>query len=351
MLCLLIVLSKRFHVVLTSDRVAQIQQVHVGNIPRIGGLAIALAIPAAAMNFLASSEHPLLYSMMFAASPVFIFGLIEDCTHQVSVLIRLWAALLSGVVACLIFKVSLNSIGIDWIDTLLINPLIAIAFTAFATAGLCSSMNMLDGLNGLASTVAMMLLAAMGVLTYKVGASRDTLDIILLIECAIVGFWLFNWPWGKLFLGDGGAYLLGFLVAWIAILLSHQYSQISPFAFLVICAYPIIETLFSIARRLGHQKRVGQPDQKHLHHWVLFHVKYTCKVPIKFANPAAGLLSALLAIPGAILGLINSQSTPWQIAYFLLLCLAYSLLYATLQRAGKKRASLADFVAINGKMN
>ena len=337
LICWFILASKRFHVSLTSDRITQIQQVHTGSVPRIGGLAIALAMPFASFNFFASSDHPLLYNMMLASTPVFVFGIIEDCTHQVSVPIRLWSAILSGVLACFILKVSLNSIGIGFIDQLLAIPMIAIAFTAFATAGLASSINMLDGLNGLSTTVTMIALSAMGLLAFEAGGSRDLIDIILLIEFAIAGFWLFNWPWGKIFLGDGGAYLLGFLLAWVAIVLRHQHPNISAFALLVICSYPIIETLFSMIRRLGVKMKVGQPDQQHLHHWVLFHVKHSGKIAPSYANSVAGILCALLAIPGALLGLSNSGSTPWQIGYIVLLCLGYSLLYGALQKSAKKQ--------------
>jgi UDP-N-acetylmuramyl pentapeptide phosphotransferase/UDP-N-acetylglucosamine-1-phosphate transferase len=308
-------------------------------------------MPFAAINFFDSSDHPLLYNMMLASTPVFVFGIIEDCTHQVSVLIRLWSALLSGVLACFVLKVSLNSIGIEFIDQLLAIPMIAIAFTAFATAGLASSINMLDGLNGLSTTVTMIALAAMGLLAFEARGSRELIDIILLIEFAIAGFWLFNWPWGKLFLGDGGAYLLGFLLAWVATVLRYQHSSISAFALLVICSYPIIETLFSMVRRLSVKMKMGQPDQHHLHHWVLFHVKHSAKIAPAYANSVAGMLCALLAIPGAILGLSNSGSTPWQIGYFVLLCLGYSLLYGALQQSARKQmaADAAGRVSRQGK--
>ena len=337
--CALILATQSLHGRFTSPLLNSVQRVHEGSVPRIGGLAIALAMPIAAFNFFASSEHPLLYNMMLASSPVFLFGLIEDCTGQVSVLIRLWAALLSGVLACFILQASLHSVGIGWLDDLLANHMIAIAFTAFATAGIASSMNMLDGLNGLSTTVTMIVLAAMGLLAHQAGGSRDLIDIMLLIECAVLGFWLFNWPWGKLFLGDGGAYLLGFLLAWVAILLRQQHPQISAFALLNICAYPVIETCFSMVRRVGLKMHMGRPDQQHLHHQILFYVKHQLRVPQRYANSLAGIASALLAIPGAILGLIDSHSTPWQIGYFALLCALYSLLYSALQKSAQKQAA------------
>ncbi|HWJ95547.1 MAG TPA: glycosyl transferase, partial [Telluria sp.] len=72
-------------------------------------------------------------------------------------------------------------------------------------------------------------------------------------------------PFGRLFLGDGGAYLLGFLTAWLAVMLSYRNPDVSVWAPLLACAYPVFETLFSIVRRLGNGTHPFEPDDRHLH--------------------------------------------------------------------------------------
>jgi UDP-N-acetylmuramyl pentapeptide phosphotransferase/UDP-N-acetylglucosamine-1-phosphate transferase len=160
---------------------------------------------------------------------------------------------------------------------------------------------------------------------------------------AILGFWLFNWPWGKLFLGDGGAYLIGFLIAWMAILLSSRNPAISAFAPLLICAYPIIETLFSIARRIHFKKRMGQPDQRHLHHLVLFLVKYRLNVSQRWANALAGILTSLVCLPPIALALNMPSDRDALITSFAVMILAYWALYGLLQSQSKVIAKTSSY--------
>jgi UDP-N-acetylmuramyl pentapeptide phosphotransferase/UDP-N-acetylglucosamine-1-phosphate transferase len=80
-----------------------------------------------------------------------------------------------------------------------------------------------------------------------------------------LGFMLLNYPFGKIFLGDAGAYFVGFLVAWVALLLPMRNEEISPWASLLVCAYPIVEVLYSMARRMKAQLKAGEPDNLHLH--------------------------------------------------------------------------------------
>ncbi len=77
---------------------------------------------------------------------------------------------------------------------------------------------------------------------------------------------MYNYPRGLVFLGDGGAYLIGFWVASLSVLLVYRHQEISPSFALLINIYPIIETLFSIYRRRIHQgKCPGQADRLHFH--------------------------------------------------------------------------------------
>jgi len=92
------------------------------------------------------------------------------------------------------------------------------------------------------------------------------LYLCLVMTAAILGFFVWNYPRGLIFLGDGGAYLIGFWVAIISILLVARHNNISAWFALLINAYPILETLFTIYRRKIHQgKNPGLPDGIHFH--------------------------------------------------------------------------------------
>jgi UDP-N-acetylmuramyl pentapeptide phosphotransferase/UDP-N-acetylglucosamine-1-phosphate transferase len=205
-------------------------------------------------------------------------------------------------------------------------------------------MNLIDGLNGLAATVSMLIFVALAVLADQVG-DQELYQSSLVIAAVVLAFWFLNWPWGKLFLGDGGAYLLGFLIAWIGILVADRNPVVSPFAILLICAYPIIETLSSMVRRVVYNKHMGQPDQQHLHHLVLFYVKHVMHIPLRWANSVAGLLTSLVCIPPILLALLTPSEPIALMFSFVLMCVAYSALYVTLKSAVQRLVRQQDLPA------
>ena len=119
------------------------------------------------------------------------------------------------------------------------------------------------------------------------------------ILCAVTfaGFYLVNWPWGRIFLGDGGSYLGGFIVAWFCVLLTHRNQTVSPFAALLICAHPISETLTSIGRRFMTGSSIGQADNRHLHNLVNAKLLPLVSGHLKVSNSLTGLLMACLTAP------------------------------------------------------
>lgn len=264
---IVILMSQRWHGAYTFDRAAGIQKFHAKPVPRIGGVGIAFGLvissvfmPVFGLNFFST----LAWQLIGAASIVFFFGVLEDVTARVGVSTRFLATLASGVLAWWLLGVSLQSVGIEPIDAALGIAVVSVAFTAFAMAGLTNAINIIDGFHGLAAGSVIGLLAIFGALAIQVG------DLRLAVFCGLVvattlGFFVVNYPFGKLFLGDGGAYLLGFLLAAIAVLLPERNPNVSPWASLLICAYPVAETLFSIVRRMKAGLGIGNPDRAHLH--------------------------------------------------------------------------------------
>jgi len=110
-----------------------------------------------------------------------------------------------------------------------------------------------------------LMLACLGYVGFQV----DDLLVVMLAVAgvgAVLGFFVWNFPLGLIFLGDGGAYFLGFYVAEVAILLVARNAEVSPLFPLLVCIYPIFETLFSIYRKKFLRKMSpGVPDGVHLH--------------------------------------------------------------------------------------
>jgi UDP-N-acetylmuramyl pentapeptide phosphotransferase/UDP-N-acetylglucosamine-1-phosphate transferase len=260
---LLLVATTRWHGRFTLDATRGIQKFHSVPTPRIGGLAIMLGLVFACMAS-SVSQQALLGPLLAAAAPAFLFGIAEDLTRRVSIGARLIATMASGVACWALTGVSITHTGIDPLDAVLAWLPLAVLFTAFAVGGVANAVNIIDGFNGLASGTVMIGLVAVGMIALDCGDLE--LARTCFIVCAVTaGFFLVNFPYGKLFLGDGGAYLLGFLLAWLSVTLVYRNPQVSSWAPLLACAYPTFETVFTIVRRLWCRRHPGQPDSCHLH--------------------------------------------------------------------------------------
>jgi UDP-N-acetylmuramyl pentapeptide phosphotransferase/UDP-N-acetylglucosamine-1-phosphate transferase len=247
---LLILLTRHWHGRWTEDGIQGVQKLHHSPVPRIGGLGV-LAGLLAALPF-APAELRL---FVIAALPAFLAGLAEDLSMAVSVRLRLAATLVSGAAFCVLTGHMIDLPGLP--------PLFL--FTAFAIAGIANAMNIIDGVNGLSSGTALIALAVFAVVA---GLSGDgaLLVVALAIFGAVLGFFVLNFPQGRLFLGDGGAYLIGVLLAGLAVAIPARNADVSPFFGLLVLAYPVIETLVTVVRRAGRKGgNPGQADRLHLH--------------------------------------------------------------------------------------
>lgn len=245
------------------------QAFHAKAAPRLGGLSIFLALAAVtSLAWLDGRDAALatLVTLLLGCSlPAFAAGLVEDLTERVSPLQRFMATVVSALLAVYLLDASIRRTdlyGLDWIASFGFG---AAALAAFAVTGIVNAVNIIDGFNGLASMCATMMLLGLGLVAYLSGDTGLTL-ITLAAAGAVLGFFVWNYPAGLIFLGDGGAYLLGFLIAEIGILLLHRNPEVSPLCPLLIVIYPVFETVFSMYRRRWLQGRsVGAPDGVHLH--------------------------------------------------------------------------------------
>lgn len=122
------------------------------------------------------------------------------------------------------------------------------SLTALAVAGLANAINIIDGFNGLAAIVATMMFLSLALVAFHVG-DVFVLSCALVMAGAILGFFLWNFPGGHIFLGDGGAYLIGFMLGELAVLLTMRHTEVSAWYPVLMFIYPIFETLFSIYRK------------------------------------------------------------------------------------------------------
>jgi UDP-N-acetylmuramyl pentapeptide phosphotransferase/UDP-N-acetylglucosamine-1-phosphate transferase len=286
-ICIFIVLSKSLHGRYTIDDRRGPQKIHQHPTPRVGGLAIAIGL-LISYTYAPIGVRALLEPMMIATLPAFLFGLAEDLSRRVHWRERLLATICSGALVWWLTGITIARVDLPAVDYVLGLAPVAVLFTAFAIGGVANAFNMIDGLHGLSAGTAIICISAIGTIA---GLQADVVlaHLCLTVGTVLLGFLLINFPFGKIFLGDGGAYLVGFLVGWMAVLLSVRNPQVSPFASLVILAYPVTEVLASIVRRRLRAHTPAHPDRLHLHS--LMRVRFSRKL---FAKVSSDLQNALV---------------------------------------------------------
>ncbi len=282
---------------------AAIQSAHTGFVPRVGGLAIYISIlglipllsfgfiPLSVVFDLNANEITLL---ILSAIPVFIVGLAEDLGYPMTPRARLIGSAISSCLALLIFRAWLSSLGIPGLDTLLTFAPFSILFTVFATVGVVNAFNLIDGLNGLSSYVSISSAISISMIAFQVSDVQTTLFSVLLIA-AVLGFMILNFPFGKIFLGDGGAYLLGHLLVWSSILLINSAEEVSAFAILLIFFWPVADTGLAIWRRWKLGNPTDRPDRLHFHQLAMrfLEIRFFGRDKRSIVNP----ISTLILIP------------------------------------------------------
>jgi UDP-N-acetylmuramyl pentapeptide phosphotransferase/UDP-N-acetylglucosamine-1-phosphate transferase len=275
----LVVKTEKWHGKHSHDPTVGAQKFHSIATPRVGGVAIFIALLIASV-FTSQASAQLLRPMLIASLPAFAAGLTEDLTKRISPRIRLLATFVSAIMAWVLTGYTLNHIDVGGMNTLLLNLPLSVAFTAFAVAGVAHAVNMIDGFNGLAGGSVMISFAALGIIAHQVG-DLQLAQLCITLIIVLSGFMLLNFPFGKLFMGDGGAYLLGFLLGWVAMMLPMRNPEVSVWASLLICAYPVNEVLFTIGRRNLSSTHFATADCSHLH----------SLIQIKIVHPIFGHLS------------------------------------------------------------
>ena len=242
------------------------QRMHQHQVCRLGGIGIMaglcvytlFSVPSGATA--SASPEPFPIWIVFVGFPVFIFGIIEDCYGNLSARKRLGAAVVSALAAGLLLKAVLPIPEISASGA----GILCLVFTCFCGAGVTNAFNIIDGLNGVASGVGVIILIGLGWMALSLG---DVLLMQLTVGTivATLGFMMVNFPYGRIFLGDGGAYLIGFLVAECSVLLLVRHPEVSWFFPLALASYPVTETLYSIYRRKLKAVHTHKPDALHLH--------------------------------------------------------------------------------------
>lgn len=276
-----------------------VQSAHLIATPRLGGISVVIAASIGIWMFPPEGYADVLPLFLMALLPVFIAGAKEDVFGNVSPRTRLLAAAISSALTIFFLGAQVTKVDIYGLDWALEFSVLSFAFTVLLTSGLCHAFNLIDGVNGLCGITSLLTLGGLLSVGYSAGDLAVAGHVVLIIP-AILGFVMLNWPFGKIFLGDAGAYTIGHTSAWIGIFLLERNSEIAGTAVALLFFWPIADTFFSIFRRKIAGKPIGQPDRLHFHQLVMrsLEIMFLGRKRRKLSNPLTVIvLSPSIATP------------------------------------------------------
>lgn len=260
--------TSAYHGRFTRDRTTGSQNVHtnkplrVGGVPILVGLIISLIFQEEIK--ISPETAKFLKLLLMASLPAFLAGLAEDLTNKVPAAVRLATAIFSGYLCVEIAGVRLDLSNIGLVDSLnLENSFIAL-FTILIIGAHINAANIIDGANGLSTGIAVTQVLAFGVLT-SISGDTTMESVCWYFAAMLSGFLIFNWPFGKIFLGDCGAYIVGLFVICIAMSSTMRNPDLLRIETLLLLSYSLGELAISIVRRLINGKSPFKADHKHMH--------------------------------------------------------------------------------------
>jgi len=228
--------------------------------PRGAGIGIFLAVMSAYLIFKYDFfvENIGFFVALFV---VFAAGVWDDIMG-VSPKVKFLFIILAVVLLFVKNNLGIFSLGIWFGEEIKLSYFAAMLFTVFAVVGFTNALNLIDGLDGLAGGISLVIFSTFlyfGI-TYK---DQFIMNISLFMITSIVAFLLFNWHPAKIFLGDSGSLVLGFVISVLSIELI-KYVSITTVLFLG--AIPLFDTILVMTRRIQNKKSPFHPDKTHIHH-------------------------------------------------------------------------------------
>jgi UDP-N-acetylmuramyl pentapeptide phosphotransferase/UDP-N-acetylglucosamine-1-phosphate transferase len=267
LLTLLVIRHSLLHAPALDNNFTGVQKVHAHAVARIGGLPIFLAVTlCAAISVWRLPELGYwLLALLVCASIAFVGGIVEDYTGKVQPSRRLILTMTAAFLGYLVLDAKIARLDMPFMSWHIDSLWLVLPMTILSVAGIANAVNIIDGFNGLASAVTIFMLLSLAYVGWQVG---DTFILVsaLTVAGATSGFLVWNYPVGLIFLGDGGAYFIGFMLGELALLLVMRNPQVSTWYAALLLIYPAFETIFSVYRRMFIRgKSPAMPDGIHLH--------------------------------------------------------------------------------------
>lgn len=301
------------------------RKIHTKVTPRIGGLAIFLGAFLGALYL--QPSHPHLPEIVGGAFVILITGMLDD-RFGIKPVIKLTGQLVAASFlvssGLIIERITLPFIGM--IDLGLFSVLITVLWVV----GITNAINLIDGLDGLATGVTTIALTSMFIMA-MIDAQVMAAYLCIVLIGSNIGFLYHNFYPAKIYMGDTGSNFLGFMIAAISML--GLFKNIALFSFIIpiiVLAVPIFDTLFAIVRRAYNKESIMMADNKHIH-YRLIEAGYSHRKTVLIIYAFSALFGAM-----AIIFSNASITTSLIVTIFILLLLHIFAEFAGLVLGGKR---------------
>jgi len=294
--------------------------------PFSGGIIILLTL----FIFLTNQN----YELMILCSLIFLFGFLSDTNILKSPNLRFFLQILFLIFFIVSMNITIDSIRIDFFDSLLNNLYFNIFFSTFCILILINGTNFIDGLNTLVLGYYILVLFFTNILLGDFSyyyLSENLFSVLIIVLFILFLLNLFE----LLYLGDGGSYLLGVFFGIFLIDLYNNNNSISPYYIMNLLWYPAYENLFSIIRKISIKYSAFKPDNLHLHQLIYLNFKIILKKKItnsKIINTFSGLLINLLNLIIFYFATLNYSNTKYQLTITIFSLIIYNFLYFFLKK-------------------
>ena len=292
------------------------------NIPLTGGIFLIIFL-----SFIFFEKNLTMYLFFIS---IFLIGLFSDTKILSIPSKRLALQTILITLFIYFFDVNIMSTRIIFIDQILENYYFSIFFTSLCLVIVVNGTNFIDGLNSLVLTYYLIILALLYKLNLLTEISFTDFQFILLFYLLFVLI-IFNF-FNKLYLGDSGAYLIGFLFGYLLIEVHNKHQDISPFFIALLLWYPVFENLFSIIRKFNLGKSPVSPDSKHFHQLLFYFLKNKYKLNNFFCNNFSSIIINVYNFVVLLFGSINFYNTQFLIILIMINIVIYTTIYLKLFR-------------------
>ncbi|MED4350990.1 MraY family glycosyltransferase [Schinkia azotoformans] len=292
-------LVKKFAIYIGAVDKPNQRKVHQKVMPRLGGLAIFISMVIGFAIAQPFDDDIATWPILLGATIIVITGVFDD-RFEISPKVKLLGQILAAGVV-IYGGVQVESINLPLFEATIEFGIFTIPFTLLWIVGITNAINLIDGLDGLAAGVSSIVLITISAMAMVMG---NTFVVVMgtILLASTLGFLIYNFHPAKIFMGDTGALLLGFMISVFSILGFKSITVYSLILPIIILGVPISDTLFAIIRRIVNKKPLSAPDKSHLHH---------CLLRLGFSHRQTVLIIYAMSAFFAIAAVMLSNSTLW----------------------------------------